>query len=56
MINEVDMGSQRFYFIMANYFIRTLDDVFYPAEIALSEYSLMEGITNKYHSFVNPGK
>lgn len=27
-----------------------------PAEISLCEYSLKEGVTRKYHSYINPGQ
>lgn len=49
------LAEQTYYFIMANYFAKTLKGAYIPAEIALSKYSLKDGIINKFHSYINPG-
>lgn len=41
---------------MVNYFTKTLKEGWYiPAEIAVCEYSLKDGIIREYHSLINPG-
>lgn len=51
-----DLPNQKFFFIMGNYFACNQDGgIYLPAEIAISEFSLKDGITNKFHSFINPG-
>jgi protein maelstrom len=40
---------------MGNYFAEIYENYYIPAEIALVEYSLQEGVTRKYHSLIDPG-
>lgn len=50
------VGSQSYYFIAANYFCKTMTtDHYFPAELALIRYTLADGCTRKFHSFINPG-
>lgn len=41
-------------FIMANYFYKTHDLVYSPAEIAVGKFTMENGLQKYYHSFVNP--
>lgn len=51
------MENERFIFISVNYFTKSINgNVYLPAEIALSEYSLKDGITKKFHTHINPGE
>lgn len=45
-----------FYFFSASYFVQTLQNDIYPAEIAMSKFSLAEGVYDSFHTFVNPGE
>lgn len=48
--------SQPYYFIAANYFCKKMtDNHYFPAELALLRYTLADGCTRKFHSFINPG-
>lgn len=40
---------------MANYFYKTLDLCYSPAEIAVGKFTLKSGLQKVYHSFINPG-
>lgn len=44
-----------FYLIHINWFCVTDDDVFYPAELGLIEFSLETGVTSTYHKIINSG-
>lgn len=45
------------YFFMANYFYKTFEGLYAPAEIAICKFTFLDGIDGKfYHTFVNPGK
>ncbi|XP_073825387.1 protein maelstrom 1-like [Musca autumnalis] len=47
---------QTYYFIMANYFTKTLKDgVYVPAEIAVAKFSLKGGVQQVYQTLINPG-
>lgn len=39
---------------MANYFVRTDEGVYYPAELALIKFNFEDGILSKYHQYLNP--
>ncbi|XP_054264582.1 protein maelstrom homolog [Macrosteles quadrilineatus] len=42
----------KFYFIHINYFCISDGQVYHPAEIAVSEFCLAEGVTNIYHTII----
>lgn len=51
------IADQTYHFIAANYFCKTLtENVYVPAELALVRYSLADGCTRKFHTFVDPGQ
>ncbi|XP_055843862.1 protein maelstrom [Episyrphus balteatus] len=51
-----ELADQKYYFIMVNYFTKTLQGgVYLPAEVSVCQFSLKDGICRKFHSFVNPG-
>lgn len=50
------IATKEFYFIMANYFIKTDDGNYVPAELAIVKFNFTEGVTDKYHIYLNPGK
>lgn len=50
-----DINSRPFYFIMANYFYKTHDGKYSPAELAMVKFSFENGIEKPYHTFINPG-
>lgn len=51
-----ELAEQKYFFVMVNYFTKTLQGgVYLPAEISLCRFSLKDGISHKFHSFVNPG-
>lgn len=39
---------------MANYFYKTHELVYSPAEIAISKFTIEAGLQKCYHTFVNP--
>lgn len=49
------LATQKYYFVMANYFAKTTDCDYIPAEIAVAEYSLKSGVNKKFHTFIDPG-
>ncbi|KAL7026730.1 hypothetical protein ACKWTF_005142 [Chironomus riparius] len=56
--DAVDMGeldTKVFYFVTASHFYEDCNMIF-PAEIALSKYSLKEGIMDTVHVEINPGE
>ncbi|XP_065225499.1 probable serine/threonine-protein kinase kinX [Planococcus citri] len=50
-----DLINHVFYLIHVNYFCKTSDDEFVPAEIAISRFTLKEGVTDVFHRILNPG-
>ncbi|KAL5278463.1 MAEL family protein [Megaselia abdita] len=49
--------NEKFIFISVNYFTKTIEgNVYLPAEISLCEYSLKNGVTRKFHNYINPGQ
>lgn len=40
---------------MANYFVKTDDGVYVPAELAVMRFNFTDGVINKYHTYLNPG-
>ena len=52
---STDIHTRPFVFIMANYFYKTSDGIFSPAEIAVAKFCFENGILKKYHTFVDPG-
>ncbi|XP_013102997.1 protein maelstrom 1 [Stomoxys calcitrans] len=47
---------QSHFFIMANYFTKTMrDGVYVPAEIAVCRFSLRDGVQEVYQTLINPG-
>jgi protein maelstrom len=45
----------KFYFFSTSYFVQTLNGDIFPAEIALSTFSLIDGVDDVLHFLVNPG-
>ena len=45
-----------FYIIAFEYLCRTEDGQFLPVEVAMVEFSLLEGIKRKFHQFIKHGK
>ncbi|XP_067636308.1 protein maelstrom 1 [Eurosta solidaginis] len=54
-VKNDQLETQSYFFIMANYFMKTPKQSYLPAEISVAEYSLKDGVFRKYHSFINPG-
>lgn len=52
---SADIATKPFYFMMANYFYKTHEGVYSPAEIAVCSFNFREGVTKLYHTFINPG-
>lgn len=54
--NILELENQSYYFIMVNYFTKTLKGgVYVPAELSICEYSLKEGVHRMYQTLINPG-
>ncbi|XP_075149923.1 protein maelstrom 1-like [Haematobia irritans] len=54
-LQNKNLEKQSYYFIMANYFIKTLKGGAYvPAEIAICKFSLNEGVSDIYQTLINP--
>lgn len=50
------LETQTYYFIMANYFTKTLKEgIYVPAEIAVAKFSLKGGVQQVYQTLINPG-
>ena len=47
--------TQIFYLIHCNYYCKTDDGVYVPAELAISKFSLGSGIIDSYHTLISPG-
>ena len=45
-----------FYIIAFEYLCRTEEGEFLPVEVAMVEFSLLEGIKRKFHQFIKHGK
>lgn len=56
LLIETDIKIRPFVFIMANYFYKTHDRRYPPAEIAVAKFNFENAILKSYHTFVNPGK
>ncbi|XP_061403051.1 protein maelstrom 1-like [Musca vetustissima] len=55
-VQKDELEKQSYYFIMANYFTKTLKGgVYVPAELAVSKFSLKEGVSRVYQTLINPG-
>lgn len=55
-LEKGELIDEVFYFFASNYFVKKLSDDIYPAEIAIAKFSLREGITDVYHTLINPGE
>lgn len=51
-----DLKQHAFYLIHVNYFCKTDHDEYLPAEIAISEFSLLRGVHKFFHRFLSPGQ
>lgn len=49
-----DLVTKPIIFIMGNYFYKTHELVYSPAEIAISKFNIEKGLLKSYHTFVNP--
>ncbi|XP_013105572.2 protein maelstrom 1 [Stomoxys calcitrans] len=55
-VKNDNLEKQSYYFIMVNYFTKTLKGgVYVPAELAVCKFSLLEGVSRVYHTLINPG-
>ncbi|XP_075158623.1 protein maelstrom 1-like [Haematobia irritans] len=55
-VNSDKLEKQSYYFIMVNYFTKTLKGgVYVPAELAICKFSLQDGVSRVYHTLINPG-
>lgn len=45
-----------FYFLSTSYFCQTVKGDIYPAELAIVQFSLNDGIMDSLHIYINPGK
>lgn len=55
-VKRDELEHQTYYFIMVNYFTKTLKGgVYVPAELSICEYSLKEGVMRIYETLINPG-
>ncbi|XP_058824863.1 protein maelstrom homolog isoform X1 [Topomyia yanbarensis] len=50
------LEKQEFYFISFAYFCVTSSGTYIPAEMGLVRYSLKDGVMDKLHMFIDPGK
>ncbi|KAK6173461.1 hypothetical protein SNE40_016906 [Patella caerulea] len=51
-----DITEEKFYFIHFQTLCKTENGDYLPCEMAVIEYSLIKGITKKFHRFVEPGQ
>src|SRR5690349_1410220 len=51
-----EINSTTFIFFSTSYFYVSLQGEIFPAEIAMSKFSLKEGVYDTLHMLVNPGK
>ncbi|KAG8243386.1 hypothetical protein J6590_046435 [Homalodisca vitripennis] len=49
------LAEHKFYLVHVNYFCKTEGECFHPAELAVSEFSLAEGIIDVYSTIISPG-
>lgn len=49
------MKTTEFYFFSTSFFVQTLNNDIFPAEIAMSKFSLAAGVKDTLHMLVNPG-
>lgn len=54
-ISPLELKSTEFYFFSTSFFVQTLSGDIFPAEIAMSKFSLNEGILDTFSMLVNPG-
>lgn len=52
---QSSLRTYRFHTAHANYFCKIANGTYMPCEIALAEFSLVDGITRTYHTLINPG-
>uniref|UniRef100_A0A1B6KNM8 HMG box domain-containing protein n=1 Tax=Graphocephala atropunctata TaxID=36148 RepID=A0A1B6KNM8_9HEMI len=49
------LAEQKFYLIHVNYFCISEGECHHPAELAISEFSIREGVTNVFNTIIEPG-
>uniref|UniRef100_A0A1A9WKI0 HMG box domain-containing protein n=1 Tax=Glossina brevipalpis TaxID=37001 RepID=A0A1A9WKI0_9MUSC len=56
-VKDGNLEHKSYFFISVNYFTKPMnDDRFYiPAELAVCEYSLKQGVSRIFHTLINPG-
>lgn len=57
--NVIDAGNLEkhlFYFISISYYVQTINGDIFPAELAMSKFSLRDGVIDTLHITINPGK
>lgn len=50
-----DLAKHQFYFTMVNYFCKTNQKQYVPAELAIVKFSFKHGILKKYNQVLDPG-
>lgn len=55
-LSESTLRTHLFYIGHVNYYCKTEEGSFIPAELALSEFNLEDGIRNTYHVLIDPGE
>lgn len=51
-----ELKVHNFYLIHVNYFCKTDHNEYFPAELAISEFSLLNGVQKVFHRFLHPGR
>ncbi|XP_068148521.1 uncharacterized protein [Drosophila tropicalis] len=55
-VESIELETEMYCFIMVNYFAKTTkSDMYQPAELAMAEFSLQEGVRRLFHKLINPG-
>jgi hypothetical protein len=52
---RTSLKTYRFHIVHMNYYCQMTNGAYSPCEIALAEFSLVDGITKTYHTLINPG-
>nr|CAD7462865.1 unnamed protein product [Timema tahoe] len=50
-----DLATHPFYFMHANIYGLSDENIYLPCELALAEFTLLNGVQNTYHTLVDPG-
>lgn len=55
LLIDIDIRTRPFILMMADYFCKTSDGQYPPAEVAVMKFSFENAILKQYHTFVDPG-